>query len=198
MADVSANLVKDLRSKTGAGFMDCKKALAEAKGNVEKAVELLRKKGLSAASKREGRSTDQGLVGSYIHAGGKIGVLLEINCETDFVARTGDFTELVKNLSMHIAAANPLYLNVEAVPHEVLEKEKEIFREQTKTSGKPSNVIDKIVEGKVKKYFTEVCLLQQAYVKDPEKTVSEVVKETAAKLGENVQVKRFVRFALGG
>jgi elongation factor Ts len=197
VADVSAHLVKDLRTKTGAGFMDCKKALSESDGDVEKAIEILRKKGLSEASKRAGKSTNQGSVGSYIHAGGKIGVLVEINCETDFVARTDQFQELVKNISMHIAAANPLYLDAESVSQEVLEKEKEIFRDQAKASGKPDNILDKIVEGKIKKYYAEVCLVNQAYVKDPDKKVNDVIKESVAALGENIQVKRFSRFALG-
>ncbi|MBI2027306.1 MAG: translation elongation factor Ts [Deltaproteobacteria bacterium] len=197
MTAVNALLVKDLREKTGAGFMDCKKALQEARGDVEGAMTILKKKGQAKASSRAGRTTEQGIVGSYIHAGGKIGVLVEINCETDFVARTADFTELVKNLSMHIAATNPLYIDIESVPHEVLEKEREIYREQVKESGKPDSVLDKIVEGKIKKYYTEVCLLEQLYIKDPEKKVDEIIKNSVATLGENIQVRRFARFALG-
>ena len=197
MPEVDALLVKDLRTKTGAGFMDCKKALEQSGGNVEKAIEYLRKKGIADASKRTGKTTNQGSVSSYIHAGGKVGVLVEVNCETDFVARTEVFQSLVKNIAMHVAAANPLYLDPEAIPHEVLEKEKEIFREQMKDQTKEPHIVDKIIEGKVKKYYTEVCLLEQPYVRDPDKKISDVVKEAIASLGENIQVKRFARFALG-
>ncbi len=197
MADVDASLVKDLRVKTGAGFMDCKKALEQAQGNLEKAIEYLRKKGLSDAAKRSERSVNQGVVNSYIHGGGKIGVLVEINCETDFVARNEKFQELVKNVAMHVAAANPLYLDSTSIPPEVLEKEREIFRDQAKESGKPANVLDKIVEGKVKKYYSEVCLLEQPYVKDPGKKVDDILKEAISIIGENIKVRRFVRFALG-
>ena len=197
MADVDASLVKDLRVKTGAGFMDCKRALEQSKGNFEKAIEFLRKKGLSDAAKRSERSTNQGLVNAYIHAGGKIGVLVEVNCETDFVARNEKFQELVKNIAMQVAASNPLYLDQESIPSEVLEKEKEIFRDQAKEGGKPANVLDKIVEGKVKKYCSEVCLLEQPFVKDPDRKVSDILKEAISVIGENIKVRRFVRFALG-
>ena len=197
MADVDASLVKDLRVKTGAGFMDCKRALEQSKGNFEKAIEFLRKKGLSDAAKRSERSTNQGLVNAYIHAGGKIGVLVEVNCETDFVARNEKFQELVKNIAMQVAASNPLYLDQESIPSEVLEKEKEIFRDQAKEGGKPANVLDKIVEGKVKKYCSEVCLLEQPFVKDPNRKVSDILKEAISVIGENIKVRRFVRFALG-
>ena len=197
MADVDASLVKDLRVKTGAGFMDCKRALEQSKGNFEKAIEFLRKKGLSDAAKRSERSTNQGLVNAYIHAGGKIGVLVEVNCETDFVARNEKFQELVKNIAMQVAASNPLYLDQESIPPEVLEKEKEIFRDQAKEGGKPANVLDKIVEGKVKKYCSEVCLLEQPFVKDPDRKVSDILKEAISVIGENIKVRRFVRFALG-
>ncbi|HLD73294.1 MAG TPA: translation elongation factor Ts [Bdellovibrionota bacterium] len=198
MADVDASLVKDLRVKTGAGFMDCKRALEQSKGNFEKAIEFLRKKGLSDAAKRSERSTNQGLVNAYIHAGGKIGVLVEVNCETDFVARNEKFQELVKNIAMQVAASNPLYLDQESIPSEVLEKEKEIFRDQAKEGGKPANVLDKIVEGKVKKYCSEVCLLEQPFVKDPDRKVNDILKEAISVIGENIKVRRFVRFALGG
>ena len=198
MADVDASLVKDLRVKTGAGFMDCKRALEQSKGNFEKAIEFLRKKGLSDAAKRSERSTNQGLVNAYIHAGGKIGVLVEVNCETDFVARNEKFQELVKNIAMQVAASNPLYLDQESIPLEVLEKEKEIFRDQAKEGGKPANVLDKIVEGKVKKYCSEVCLLEQPFVKDPDRKVNDILKEAISVIGENIKVRRFVRFALGG
>ena len=198
MPEVDASLVKDLRVKTGAGFMDCKKALEQSQGNFEKAIEFLRKKGLSDAAKRSERLVNQGVVNAYIHGGGKIGVLVEVNCETDFVARNEKFQELVKNIAMHVAAANPLYLDQDSIPPEVLEKEKEIFRDQAKESGKPANVLDKIVEGKVKKYYSEVCLLEQPFVKDLDRKVSDVLKEAISIIGENIKVRRFVRFALGG
>ena len=197
MAEVDASLVKDLRVKTGAGFMDCKRALEQAQGNFEKAIDFLRKKGLSDAAKRAERTTNQGVVNSYIHAGGKIGVLVEVNCETDFVARNEKFQELVKNIAIHVAAANPLYLDQDSIPPEVLEKEKEIFRDQAKEGGKPAHVLDKIVDGKVKKYYSEVCLLEQPFVKDPDRTIGDVLREAISVIGENIKVRRFVRFALG-
>jgi elongation factor Ts len=190
-------MVKDLREKTGAGMMDCKTALTEAKGDSEKAVEILRKKGLSKAAKRLGRAAKEGMVGSYIHMGGKIGVLVEVNCESDFVARTDGFVAFVKDIAMHVAASSPLYLSSEDVPAEVLEKEKEIYRAQVQDSKKPENVIEKIVEGKLKKYYTEVCLLDQPFVKDTNVSVSEHLTNMIAKLGENMLIRRFVRFQLG-
>lgn len=193
---ITAEMVKQLREKTGAGMMECKKALTEANGDFEKAIEVLRKKGISAAEKRAGRAASEGIIGSYIHMD-KIGVLVEVNCETDFVARTDDFRALVKDIAMHIAAANPRYLSREDVPAEVIEKEKEIYKEQIK--GKPEHIMDKIVEGKLEKFYNENCLLEQIFVKDPEqkKTIKEIVTEAIAKMGENIVVKRFVRFQLG-
>lgn len=195
--EISAKAVQELRASTGAGIMDCKKALAESEGNIEKAIEILRKKGLAAATKKSGRVTSEGAVASYIHGGGKLGVLLEVNCETDFVARTDVFQQLVKDISMHIAAANPLYLKREHVPAELIEKEREIYRAQFEGSNKPSNVIEKIVDGKIDKYYSEVCLYEQPFVKDPDRTIQQLVTDTVAKLGENLNIRRFVRFVLG-
>ena len=197
MAAISAKMVQELRGKTGAGIMDCKRALTETDGDIEKAVEALRKKGLAAAAKKAGRTTSEGLVASYIHSGGRIGVLVEVNCETDFVARTEQFQQLVKDITMHIAAANPLYLKRDDVPADVLAKEREIYRAQFLDSGKPENVVDKIVDGKIDKYFSEVCLYEQAFVKDTDKTIQHLVTEMIAQLGENVNIRRFTRFALG-
>ncbi len=197
MAEVTSQMVKELRDKTGAGMMDCKKALVETGGDIDKAVDLLRKKGLAAAAKRAGRETKEGVIGSYIHMGGKIGVLVEVNCETDFVARTDDFKALVKDVAMHIAAAAPQYLAPEDVPPEVVEKEKEIYRSQALDEGRPEKIIDKIVEGKLKKFYEESCLLNQKFIKEPSKTVSDRISETIAKLGENIKVSRFARFQLG-
>ena len=194
---ITASMVKDLRDRTGAGMMDCKQALAEAEGAVEKAIEVLRKKGLSKAAKKAGRATAEGLVTSYIHAGGKIGVLLEVNCETDFVARTDEFQELVKDVAMHIAAAEPRYVRREEVTPEIIEAERRIFREQAEESGKPAQVIDRIVDGKLDKFYGEAVLLEQAFVKDPDQTVGDLVVAKVGKLGENIQVSRFVRFKLG-
>lgn len=196
--EITAEVVKELREKTGAGVMDCKKALAETKGDIEKAIDCLRQKGLSIAAKKSGRIAAEGLIGSYIHMG-KIGVLVEVNCETDFVARTEDFQGLVKDLSMHIAAANPFYLKREDVPETIKEREKEIYRAQAKESGKPDNIIEKIVEGKMEKFFNETCLLEQIFVKDPEQKmkIQDVINQTVAKLGENIVMRRFVRFQLG-
>ncbi len=196
MAEISAQLVKELRERTGAGFMDCKKALEECKGDIEEAIVLLRKKGLAKAEKKAGRETADGLIGSYIHAGGKIGVLVEVNCETDFVARTADFQNLVKEIAMQIAAMNPKYVSIEDVPPEVLEREKEILREQAKASGKPDHVVEKVVEGRLKKFFEENCLLEQPYIRDQSMTVKELIAQAIAKLGENIRVRRFVRFQL--
>ena len=197
MADISAAMVKELREATGSGIMDCKRVLAEAEGNMEKAIELLRKKGLAKAAKRAGRSTSEGIIYSYIHTGAKLGVLVEVNCESDFVAKTDDFIEFAKNIAMHIAAANPAGLTPEDVDKSVVEKEREIFRAQMLEEGKPENIIDKIVDGKVEKFYKEVCLLSQQYVKDPQKTIEEFLKETIGKIGENIQIKRFARFQIG-
>jgi elongation factor Ts len=197
MADISAAMVKELREATGSGIMDCKRVLAEADGNMEKAIELLRKKGLAKAAKRAGRSTSEGIIHSYIHTGARLGVLVEVNCESDFVAKTDDFVEFVKNIAMHIAAANPAGLIPEDVDKSVVEKEREIFKAQMLQEGKPENIIDKIVDGKVEKFYKEVCLMSQPYVKDPQKTIEEYVKETIGKIGENIQIKRFARFQIG-
>jgi elongation factor Ts len=190
-------MVKELRERTGAGMLDCKNALTEVGGDMDRAVEHLRKKGLASAAKKAGRVAADGAVGSYIHAGGKIGVLVEVNCETDFVARTDDFQELVKHIAMHIAAADPRFVRTEEVTGDVLAKEREIYREQALGEGKPENVVDRIVEGKMKKYYAEFVLLEQPFVKEPDKTVGEMVAEKIAKIGENIQVRRFSRFVLG-
>ena len=197
MAEISAAMVKGLREKTGAGIMDCKEALAECDADMDKAVEFLRKKGLATAAKRAGRALSEGIIHSYIHTGGKLGVLIEVNCETDFVAKTDDFMELAKNLAMHIAASNPLGIRAEDVPAEVVEKEREIYRAQALESGKPEKVVEKIIEGKVSKFFKECCLLDQAYVRNPDMTVADLLNEAIAKIGENITVKRFVRFQIG-
>ncbi len=197
MAEISAAMVKELREATGSGIMDCKRVLAEADGNMEKAIELLRKKGLAKAAKRAGRSTSEGIVYSYIHTGAKLGVLVEINCESDFVAKTDDFAAFAKDIAMHIAAANPAGLVPEDVDQAMIEKEREIYRAQMLEEGKPENIIDKIVDGKVEKFYKEVCLMSQQYVKDPQKTIEEVLKETIGKIGENIQIKRFARFQIG-
>jgi elongation factor Ts len=194
---ISAQMVKELRERTGAGMMDCKAALAETGGDMEKAVDVLRKKGLAAAAKKAGRVAAEGLVASYIHAGGKIGVLVEVNSETDFVARTERFQELVKDVAMHIAASDPRFVRREEVPAEVLERERAIFRDQAAASGKPAPVIERIIEGKVEKFYAESCLLEQPFVKNPDVTVGQMVTEAVAKIGENIQVRRFVRFKLG-
>jgi elongation factor Ts len=197
MAEVTAQMVKELRERTGAGMMDCKNALNECKGDMEGAVDALRKKGLAAAAKKAGRVTAEGAVGSYIHAGGKIGVLVEVNCETDFVARTEAFQELVRDIAMHIAAADPKFVGREEVTPEVLERERAIFRDQALASGKPANIVDKIVDGKLEKYYSEFVLLEQPFVKDTDKTVGQLVAERVGKIGENIKVRRFSRFKLG-
>lgn len=193
---ITSGSVKELREQTGAGFMDCKKALSEAGGNIEKAVDILRQKGLAMAAKKAGREASEGMIGSYIHMD-KIGVLLEVNCETDFVARTEDFRELAKNIAMHIAAMNPAYLTREDVPPEVIKKEKNIYASQI--TNKPQHVVDKIVEGKLEKFYSDNCLMEQIFVKDTEqqKKIKDIITEIIAKLGENIVVKRFVRFQLG-
>jgi elongation factor Ts len=197
MVEISAAMVKELRAATGSGIMDCKRVLAEAEGNYETAVDLLRKKGLAKAAKRAGRSTSEGLIYSYIHTGSKLGVLVEVNCESDFVAKTDDFAAFVKNIAMHIAAANPAGLASEDVDPAIIEKEREIYTAQMLEEGKPEKMIAKIVDGKIEKFYKEVCLMSQQYVKDPQKTITDVLKETIAKIGENIQIKRFVRFQIG-
>src|SRR5512139_4043221 len=194
MTTISADAVKDLREKTGAGMMECKKALVESAGDFEKAVDLLRQRGLATAAKKAGRTASQGLIGSYIHMD-KIGVMIEVNCETDFVARTDDFKELVKDLAMQIAAANPGYVSREEVPQDVIEREKDIYRAQV--TNKPPQVVEKIVEGKLEKFFSDTCLVDQVFVKDPDKKIKDVITEKVAKVGENIVVRRFVRYQLG-
>jgi elongation factor Ts len=194
---VSAQEVKELRDKTGAGFMECKAALTETHGDVEKAIDLLRKKGLSSAAKKAGRETREGIIGSYIHVGGKVGVLVEVNCESDFVARTADFQELVKDLAMQIAAADPRFIRREDVTPEVLDKEREIYMEQAKSTGKPKQVLEKIVDGKIEKYYAEACLVEQPFIKDPKVTIRELISAKVSKVGENIRVNRFARFKIG-
>ncbi len=194
---IDGNLVKELRQRTGAGIMDCKRALEENAGDLEKAIDHLRKKGLAKAAKKSGRVTKEGLVGSYIHAGGKIGVLVELSCETDFVARTDEFQILLKDTAMQIAASNPLYLEREKVPTEVLEKEKQILRTQAVESGKPEKVVDRIVDGRMEKFFSEVCLLDQPFIKDPDRTVRDVLNASISKIGENITIRRFARYQVG-
>lgn len=196
--EISAKLVKELREATNCGMMDCKKALAECGGDMEKAVEYLRKKGIASAAKKEGRATSQGIVGSYIHMGGKVGVLVEVACETDFVARTDTFQEFVHNVAMHIAAARPLAVTRDEVDASLVEKEKEIYAAQMREQGKPEAMIEKIVVGKVDKYYSDVVLLEQKYVKDPDLTVEDYLKSIIGALGENMQIKRFARFEIGG
>lgn len=197
MSNISAAMVKELREKTGAGMLDCKKALEEAGGDMAKATDILREKGLSAASKKAGRTATEGAVESYIHAGGRIGVLVEVNCETDFVGKTDSFREFVKDIAMQIAASSPRYVRREDVPAEEIEKEKEILRAQALNEGKPAHIVDKMVEGRISKYFEEVCLLEQSYIKDPDKTVGQLLNEKVAQIGENINIRRFVRFELG-
>ncbi|MCP4346360.1 MAG: translation elongation factor Ts [Desulfobacterales bacterium] len=197
MTTISAAMVKQLREKTGAGMMDCKEALSECGGDMEKAVDFLRKKGLATAQKRAGRAMSQGVVESYIHMGGKIGVLVEVNCETDFVAKTDDFKEFAKNIAMHIAAATPLGITSEDVPEDVVNKEKEIFRAQALEMGKPEKMLDKIAEGKLEKFFKDNCLMNQQYVKDTNLSIADYLNEVIGKTGENITIKRFARFQLG-
>ena len=194
---IDAKLVKTLREKTGAGMMDCKNALVDSNGDLDKAVDYLRKSGVAKAEKKGTRDTREGLVYSYIHAGGRLGVLLELNCETDFVAKTNGFTELAHNLAMQIAATNPLSLDRESIDEEIIAREKEIFTDQAKSEGKPDNIIEKMVEGRLSKFFQESCLLEQTYIKDPDKKVSDLLTETIATLGENISINRFIRFAVG-
>ncbi|MFP3866719.1 MAG: translation elongation factor Ts [Desulfobacteraceae bacterium] len=195
---ITAEKIKELRDKTNAGMMDCKKALTETQGDLDKAVVLLRQKGLAIAQKRSGRATSEGLIHAYIHFGGKIGVLLEVNCETDFVAKTPAFQEFVKNLAMQIAATNPLCIRREEIPAKLLEKETAIFRAQALESGKPEKVIDKIVEGRLNKFYAEACLLEQSYVKNPDLRIQDYLNEVITQVGENVTIRRFTRYQLGG
>ncbi|WP_026485893.1 translation elongation factor Ts [Caldanaerobius polysaccharolyticus] len=195
--EITASMVKELRERTGAGMMDCKKALTEAQGDMERAIEILREKGLAAAAKKAGRVAAEGIVTSYIHGGGRIGVLVEVNCETDFVARTEDFKNFVHDIAMQIAAANPQYISREEVPEDVVEKEKEIYRTQAKNEGKPDKVVEKMVEGRLEKYYKEVCLLEQPFIRDDSKTIKQLLNELIAKIGENVVIRRFARFELG-
>ncbi len=197
MAEISAKMVKGLREQTGAGIMDCKEALAECGGDLEKAVDFLRKKGLATAKKRAGRSMSEGVVESYIHMGGKIGVMVEINCETDFVAKTDDFKEFARNIAMHIAAASPVGITPEDVPADVIEREKEIYKAQALEMGKPEKMVDKIAEGKLNKFYKDSCLLDQAYVKDPNISIADYLNEVIAKTGENITIRRFARFQVG-
>ncbi|MCL4477668.1 MAG: translation elongation factor Ts [Deltaproteobacteria bacterium] len=197
MAEITSEMVRSLREKTGAGILECKNALTEADGNYDRAIDILRKKGIASASKKLGRTAAEGVIESYIHAGNRIGVLVEVNCETDFVARTQDFKMFVKEITMQIAAANPLYINSEDVPQDVIQKEKEIYTEQSKISGKPANVIEKMVQGKLDKFYKEVCLMEQAYIRDPNIVVGDLLKALIGKLGENVIIRRFARYQLG-
>jgi elongation factor Ts len=195
--DIKANQVKELRERSGAGIMDCKQALREAEGDLEKATDVLRKKGLAAANRRSSRATREGAVGSYVHAGGRIGVLAEINCETDFVARTDDFQTLLKDIAMHVAAAAPRFVRRDQVPEQVVNREREIYREQAKGSGKPEKVWDRIIDGKMEKFFAEQCLEEQAFVRDENQTVLARIQEVISRTGENIRVSRFARFVLG-
>ena len=194
---ISTSSIKELREKTGVGIMDCKLALKECNGDVDKAVDYLRKKGIATAKKRGGRITSQGQVQSYIHAGGKIGVLVEVNCETDFTGKTQDLSVFIKDMAMQIAAANPIAIDRENVPAELLQREKDIYATQAKESGKPEKIIDKIVEGRLNKFFSEACLLEQPFVKNPDITIQDLLNEMMAKTGENIVIRRFVRFQLG-
>lgn len=194
---ITSALIKELREKTGAGMLNCKKALEETNGDIEKAIELLREKGLSAAAKKSDRIAAEGIVDSYIHLGGRIGVLVEVNCETDFVGKNEDFKSFVRDIAMHIAAANPLYISKEEVPEKVIEKEKSILKAQALNEGKPENIVEKMVEGRIKKYYQEICLLEQPFIKDPDKTVEDIVKEQISRIGENIRIRRFVRYEMG-
>jgi elongation factor Ts len=195
--EITAALVRELREKTNAGMMDCKQALQETSGNMDKAVDLLRQKGLATAMKRAGKQASEGLVHAYIHAGGRMGVLVEVNCETDFAAKSQDFQDFVKNVAMQIAATNPLGVSKDDVPQEAIERERAIYLAQARESGKPDNILEKMVDGKMRKYFQEVVLLEQAYVKDPDKTIQDYLNELLAKTGEKILIRRFVRFQLG-
>ena len=198
MAAISAAQVKQLREKTGSGMMDCKQALTQCDGDMEKAVDLLRQKGLAVAAKRADRATSEGVVESYIHAGGKLGVMVEVGCETDFVAKTDDFKAFARDIAMHVAAVNPVAVSREEIPAELIEREKAIYVKQAQDSGKPENIIEKIVTGKIEKYISEICLMEQKFVKNPDLTVQDLLNELIAKMGENISVKRFARFQVGG
>ena len=194
---VTAAQVKELRLKTGAGMMDCKKALVESKGDLDKAVEYLREKGLSAAAKRAGRATGEGVIEAYIHTGGKIGVLVEVNCETDFVARNQQFKDFAHDIAMQVAAANPAYVSKEEIPAEIIQREQEILRQQALNEGKPEKIVDRIVAGRINKFYEEACLLEQVYIKDQDKTIKDLLAEQIATIGENISIRRFARFVLG-
>jgi len=195
---ITSQMVKELREKTNAGMMDCKKALGETDGNMEKAVDLLRQKGLAVAAKRADRATSEGVVECYIHAGGKLGVMVEVGCETDFVAKTDDFKAFARDIAMHVAAVNPVAISRNEVPADLVEREKAIYEKQALESGKPANIIEKIVSGKIEKYISEICLLDQKFVKNPDLTVQDLLNELVAKMGENISIKRFARFQVGG
>jgi elongation factor Ts len=197
MSDITAAMVKELREKSGAGIMDCKAALGECDGDLEKAIDFLRKKGIATAAKRAGRATSEGTVQAYIHMGGKIGVMVEVNCETDFVAKTDDFNEFAKNIAMHIAATNPVGIVPEDVPQEIIDREREIYKAQVLEMGKPEQMVEKIAEGKMNKFFKESCLMNQQYVKEPDKTIADYLNEVIAKTGEKITIKRFARFQIG-
>jgi len=197
MAEISAQLVKQLRERTGAGMMECKKALQETGGDIDKAVDVLRKRGIASAAKKSTRTTKQGVIGSYIHQGSQLGVMVEVNCESDFVARTEDFQDLVKDIAMQIAAADPLFIRKEDVTAAALDKEREIARDRAKQEGKPDKILDKIVEGRLAKYYEEVCLYEQPFIKDNTTTIADLIKAKIAKLGENISIARFVRFKVG-
>ncbi|BBO72544.1 elongation factor Ts [Desulfosarcina alkanivorans] len=197
MAGISAAMVKELREKSGAGIMDCKAALGECDGDLEKAIDFLRKKGIATAAKRAGRATSEGTVQSYIHMGGKIGVMVEVNCETDFVAKTDDFNEFAKNIAMHVAATNPVGIVPEDVPQDVIDREREIYKAQVLEMGKPEQMVEKITDGKMNKFFKESCLMNQQYVKEPDKTVADYLNEVIARTGEKISIKRFARFQIG-
>jgi elongation factor Ts len=197
LMEITASMVKELRERTGAGMMDCKRALVETEGDFDKAVIFLREKGLAAASKRAGRETAEGVVDSYIHMGGRIGVLIEVNCETDFVAKTDQFRTLARDLAMQVAASKPLYVSRDEVPDDVIEGERQIYRSQALNEGKPEKIADKIVEGRLEKFCQEVCLLDQPFIREPEKSVEELIRETIGLLGENITVRRFARFERG-
>jgi elongation factor Ts len=194
---ITSQMVKELRDKTSAGMMDCKNALGETEGDMEKAVDLLRKKGLAVAAKRAGRATSEGVIETYIHAGGKLGVMIELNCETDFVAKTDQFRELARDLGMHIAASSPVSVDREGVPADILAREKDIYVQQALESGKPENIVEKIVSGKVEKYLAEICLLEQKYVKNPDLSIQDLLTDCIGKMGENISIKRFARFQIG-
>ena len=194
---ITAEMVKELRERTGAGMMDCKKALAETQGNVYKAIDFLREKGLAAAAKKAGRVAAEGVVESYIHGGGRIGVLVEINCDTDFVAKTDGFKALARDIAMQIAAANPLFVRREEVAEEVLEHEREVLRAQALNEGKPANIVEKMVVGRIEKYYKEICLMEQPFIKDPDKTITQIINESISKIGENISIRRFTRYQLG-